>query len=89
MKINEAAFPNPQTTPVQSSLLNYADTFHVSLHTTDHFCRVLDFFDLFVRRNTTPTWNINAERRIKHAEKLIKHEDARVHEGFRQLDSAA
>jgi hypothetical protein len=71
MKINEAALPNPQTTPVQSSLLNYADTFHVSVHTTDQFCRVLDFFDLFVRRDTTLTWNIN------------------VHEGFRQLDSAA
>ncbi len=82
MKINEAALPNPKTTPVESSLLNYPDTFHVSVHTTDQFCRVLDFFDLFVRRDTTPTWNINADRRIKH-------EDARVHEGFRQLDSAA
>lgn len=85
MKINEAALPNPQTTPVQSSLLNYADTFHVSVHTTGQFCHVLDFFDLFVRRDTTPTWNMNAERRIKQ----IKQKDARVHEGFRRLDSAA
>jgi len=48
MEINEAALPNPQTTPVQSSLLNYVDTFHVSLHTTDHFCRV-PVFTLQVR----------------------------------------
>ena len=75
MKINEAV-PNPQTTPVQSSLSNYAETFHVSVHTTGQFRRVLDFFDSFVRRDTTPTWNIKSERRIKY-------KDARVREGFR------
>ena len=75
MKINEAV-PDPQTTPVQSSLSNYAETFHVSVHTTGQFRRVLDFFDSFVRRDTTPTWNIKSERRIKY-------KDARVHKGLR------
>jgi hypothetical protein len=75
MKINEAV-SNPQTTPVEPSLLNYAETFHVSVHTSGQFRRVLDFFDSFVRRDTTPTWNIKSERRIKY-------KDARVHKGLR------
>ena len=64
MKINEAVLPAPQRTLVQSSLLSYKDTFSVSLHTADQFRRVLDFFDLFVRRHTTPTWKTDAQRRI-------------------------
>jgi len=81
MKINEAVLPDSQTTPVQESLLNRADTFHVSLHTADQFRRILEFFDFFARRDTTPTWQTDAERRIK--DKV-----ARVH-AFRRLDSAA
>jgi hypothetical protein len=66
VKINAAVLPDPQTTPVQSSLLSDAGTFHVSLHTADQFRCVLDFFDLFVRRwDMTPTRNMNAEARIK------------------------
>jgi hypothetical protein len=64
MKINEAVLPAPPTTPVQSSLLSNRGTFSVSLHTADQFRRVLDFFDVFVRRHTTPTWKTDAQRRI-------------------------
>jgi hypothetical protein len=65
MKINEAGLPDSQTTLVQASLLGHADTFHVSLHTADQFRCALEFFDLFTRRDTTPTWQTDAERRIK------------------------
>lgn len=60
MKINEAVLPAPQTTAVQSSLLSHKETFSVSLHTAEQFRRVLDFFDLFVRWHTTPTWKTDA-----------------------------
>ena len=82
MKINEAVLPDPQTTPVQSSSFSDADTFHASLHTADQFRCVLDFFDPFVRRDTTPTWKTDAEKRIQD-------KAACVHDGFRHLDSAA
>jgi hypothetical protein len=62
MKVNQAALPDPQTTPVQSSLPGDAETFHVSLHTPGQFRRVLDFFDMFMRRDTIPAWKIDAER---------------------------
>ena len=82
MKINDAVPPDPQTTAVQSSPFSDADTFHVSLHTSDQFRCVLDFFDPFVRRDKNPTWKTDAERRIQD-------KAACVHDGFRQLDSAA
>jgi hypothetical protein len=34
-----------------SSLPSGSDTFHVSLHGADQYCRVLDSFDPFARRN--------------------------------------
>jgi len=60
MKITEAMLPAPQSPSLKSSLLSYKDTFSVSLHTAEQFRRVLDFFDLFVRWHTTPTWKADA-----------------------------
>ena len=62
MKINEAALLAHQRRSPQPSLLSHKDLFSVSLHTADQFRRVLDFFDLFVRRHTTPTWKTHAQR---------------------------